>query len=370
MLEHILDDKTPKEVWDKFAMLFSKKNDTRLQFLENELFSISQRDMTIAQYFHKVKSSCWEITELDPKSTIVESRMKRIIIHGLRPEYRSFIIVVQGWPTQPSLVEFKNLLASQEAMAKQIGGITLKGVKKKHSTQVKVGAIIGRLPNVDTMVTKEEVTKELHNLRELRRTTTRVSKERDLEVFAIIVGKRVTCLEIVGPGKSVESNVAISKKKIEDEWDAEVLCPIVEEELALMAMMEEHIDYEDDWIIASGCLNHMIDDQSCAMEEGCPSEKEVLPGLDNTEEIPPQKTGEQTVHICFSANVPEDSSDTSIGEQEVTQPSEPSENEMTPQQLKRSERIQKPNPKYANITIIEDEVKEPETYVEASQNTA
>ena len=53
--------------------------------------------------------------------------MKRIIIHGLRPDYRSFIIVVQGWLTQPSLVEFENLFASQEAMAKQMGGITLKG---------------------------------------------------------------------------------------------------------------------------------------------------------------------------------------------------------------------------------------------------
>ena len=70
---------------------------------------------------------CREITELNLKSAIVESRMKRIIIHGLRPEYRNFIIAVQGWPTQPSLVEFKNLLASQEVRAKQMGGITLKG---------------------------------------------------------------------------------------------------------------------------------------------------------------------------------------------------------------------------------------------------
>ena len=33
---------------------------------------------------------------------------------------------MQGWPAQPSLVEFENLLASQEAMAKKMGGITLK----------------------------------------------------------------------------------------------------------------------------------------------------------------------------------------------------------------------------------------------------
>ena len=53
--------------------------------------------------------------------------MKRIIIHGLRPEYRRLIIAVQGWPSQPSLVEFENLLAIQEAMTDQMGGITLNG---------------------------------------------------------------------------------------------------------------------------------------------------------------------------------------------------------------------------------------------------
>ncbi|XP_028945126.1 uncharacterized protein [Malus domestica] len=123
MLEHIRDAKTPNEAWDTFVTVFSKKNDTRLQLLKNELLSMAQRDMTIAQYFHKVKSICREISELDPTAPIGETRMKRIIIHGLRPEYRGFIAAIQGWPTQPSLVEFENLLAGQEAMAKQMGGI-------------------------------------------------------------------------------------------------------------------------------------------------------------------------------------------------------------------------------------------------------
>ena len=127
MLEHILDDKTPKEAWDTFVMLFSKKNDMRLLLLENVLLLISQCDMMNAQYFHKVKSIYREIIELDLKSAIGEARMKRIIIHGLRLEYRSFVIAVQGWPAQPSLVEFKNMLVSEEAMTKQVGGITLKG---------------------------------------------------------------------------------------------------------------------------------------------------------------------------------------------------------------------------------------------------
>jgi histone acetyltransferase (RNA polymerase elongator complex component) len=111
MLKHIRDAKTPKEAWDTFVTLFSKKNDTRLQLLENELLSMAQRDMTIAQYFHKVKAICREISQLDPTAPIGESRIKRIIIHGLQPEYRGFVTTIQGWPTQPSLVEFENLLA-------------------------------------------------------------------------------------------------------------------------------------------------------------------------------------------------------------------------------------------------------------------
>ena len=42
MLEHIRKAKTPKEAWDTFATLFSKRNDTRLQLLENELLSVAQ----------------------------------------------------------------------------------------------------------------------------------------------------------------------------------------------------------------------------------------------------------------------------------------------------------------------------------------
>ena len=43
MLEHIKHVDTPKVAWDTFSTLFSKKNDVRLQFLENELMSVAQR---------------------------------------------------------------------------------------------------------------------------------------------------------------------------------------------------------------------------------------------------------------------------------------------------------------------------------------
>jgi len=53
----------------------------------------------------------------------------------------------------------------------------------------------------------------------------------------------------------------------------------------------------------------------------------------------------------------------------VTQSSESDKNETTRQQLRRSNRIQRPNPKYANAAIVKDRVYELETYEDASQNS-
>ncbi|KAL0415706.1 UNVERIFIED_CONTAM: hypothetical protein Slati_3402500 [Sesamum latifolium] len=85
VLEYIHETKTPKEAWDMYAKLFSKKNDMKLQLIESELLSVAQRDLTVAQYFHKVKSLCRDISELDPEAPL-----------------------------------------GQEALAKQMGGVSLK----------------------------------------------------------------------------------------------------------------------------------------------------------------------------------------------------------------------------------------------------
>jgi len=59
--------------------------------------------------------------------------------------------------------------------------------------------------------------------------------------------------------KSVESNVAASKS--EDEWDVEALYAAEEEELAFKATTSKQVDYEKDWIVDSGCSNHMTGDK-------------------------------------------------------------------------------------------------------------
>ncbi|XP_076907755.1 uncharacterized protein LOC143564329 [Bidens hawaiensis] len=126
MLEYFQETESPKVAWDTLVNLFSKKNDTRLQLLESELMSLSQGEHSIPQFFRKVKTLCKEIGELDPQSRIGEPWMKRIIVHGLKPEYRTFVTAIQGWPTQPTLTEFEYLLAGQEALVKQVTGVLVK----------------------------------------------------------------------------------------------------------------------------------------------------------------------------------------------------------------------------------------------------
>lgn len=65
--------------------MFIEENNTKLQLLENELLMIVQLNVTIAQYFHKVKLIHSEISELLLIAAFRESRIKRIIVHSLRP---------------------------------------------------------------------------------------------------------------------------------------------------------------------------------------------------------------------------------------------------------------------------------------------
>ncbi|KAL0423115.1 UNVERIFIED_CONTAM: putative mitochondrial protein [Sesamum radiatum] len=57
----------------------------------------------------------------------------------------------------------------------------------------------------------------------------------------------------------VERNVVTSKT--EDEWDFEASFAVDEDELAFAVTISNQINYESDWIVDSGCSNHMTGDK-------------------------------------------------------------------------------------------------------------
>lgn len=91
--------------------------------LENESANVTQGELSISQFFVKIKNLCSETSILDPDEPISEAWLRRHIVWGLKPEYTPFITSIQGWAQQPSLEELENLLTSQESLAKQMAGI-------------------------------------------------------------------------------------------------------------------------------------------------------------------------------------------------------------------------------------------------------
>ncbi|KAK3023347.1 hypothetical protein RJ639_042745, partial [Escallonia herrerae] len=252
VLEHIRDATTPKQAWDTFTKLFLKKNDTRLQLLESKLLSIAQRDMTVAQYFHKVKMLCREISKLDPQAPIGEMRMKRIIIHGLRPEYRGFVAAVQRWQTQSSLVEFENLLAGQEALAKQMGGASSKGQEEA------LYANNGRWNSKQHGAGESKKNDDDTRGRQSELSTHGGGGSKSQSRGKKFEGRCFNCKK-----KGHMAKECRSKKRawrIEEEWDAEAFFAVEEEDLAFTAITSNRINYEKDWIVDSGCSNHMTGD--------------------------------------------------------------------------------------------------------------
>ncbi|XP_050154942.1 uncharacterized protein LOC126629097 [Malus sylvestris] len=151
--------------------------------------------------------------------------------------------------------------------------------------------------------------------------------------------------------KSTESNVASAKEKIEDDWDA----------VAYLAMEEKWDDEASSW--------------------WC-SENEVLADSREVEDTLQEKMGDQSVQIQSSLDELKDLLDGDDVKQEVLespwqtgvcqQPEEDRHSEvevLTPRsQLRRSTGIPKPNPKYANATIVKEAV-EAAMHKEASENS-
>ncbi|KAL8101564.1 hypothetical protein AgCh_033459 [Apium graveolens] len=118
VFDHIIHCKSASGIWETLNKIFNKNDkETQLRVLKNDLENVTQGNLTISQFFLKIKNLCSEISKLDEKEMISEARLKRIIDSGLKPEFIPFVTLIEGWPVQPSLEEYENVMVSVEALA-------------------------------------------------------------------------------------------------------------------------------------------------------------------------------------------------------------------------------------------------------------
>ncbi|XP_074282575.1 uncharacterized protein LOC141607116 [Silene latifolia] len=255
MLYRIKDAETPKEAWNTLKELFSKKNDSQLQLLENELMSVRQNTMSVNEWFTKLKTLCEQITKLDPENPITDTRMRRIIIFGLRPGFMSTLIAaIRGWATQPTLIEFENI---HTGGGKRNSESSSQGGSNRKSEGFRKGQGRGGF----------------------QRGGARQDRQPDQQRGQ--VRPNVVCYNCSKKGhyardcwsKPAEGNVTTSNehKNNEVEWDVQALYSveqegsskksIVHESMALVAESDNLINYKDNWIIDSGCSNHTTEDK-------------------------------------------------------------------------------------------------------------
>ncbi|CAH9133317.1 unnamed protein product, partial [Cuscuta epithymum] len=287
LLQHIKDAKTPKEAWDTLAALFARTNDAKLQRLENDLLSVSQQDISVSQYFNKVKAICDEISKLDPQNAITDTRKRRIIIHGLRPEFNGIITATRGWAKEPTLTELESLLANQEALDKQISKVLIKedetalySNKRSFGRERRSARPTNINPHNEDWRKRPQGSSHRGGANQARHDKNKEEKKyRRSNDQCYNCGKKGHFARDCRLQR-VEGNAATSTLKesnSEEEWDFQVAyavdndqelaasCIIEEEEkeeTALVTVSDRFINYENDWIVDSGCSNHMTGDMT------------------------------------------------------------------------------------------------------------
>ena len=256
----------------------------RLQFLENELVGMIQGNLSIPEYFVKVKTLCSEVLELDSEDPISDARLHRYIIHGLRKEFMPFISSVQGWADKPSIIDLENILSNHEALVKQMSS-------NPHTQED--NALYAR----DHEKHKSPY-KQFENPWEPRdspKTCFRCGKDGH---FKHDYHVKVTCSRSGKSGhikkfchlklRDEDTNTAYEVEEFDDiKWEQCFSIEVIDQPVDMASTMHttgviDSIDYEKEWIVDSGCSHHATGDANLLSDVRPHEGKRVIMTVDNS----------------------------------------------------------------------------------------
>ncbi|KAA8549858.1 hypothetical protein F0562_001542 [Nyssa sinensis] len=282
-IQHVRDGKSPKQVWKTLERLFTQKNTMRLQFLKNELAGMTQDNLSILEYFLKIKTLCSEISELDTEEPVSDARLHRYLILGLRKEFMPFISSIQGWANQPFIIELENLLSNQEALMKQIASNNKQSPSQvEDALYTKDKAKSNSFSKHSSADSKQSKTKgqSRGNSKSYYRCGKLGHLKRDCHVKVVCnrceksVHIKQNCrVNLIG------ANVAHKTSKFEQlKWEQCLSIEAVDQPDILNSVVQQtnvetyanaSIDYSKDWIVDFGCSHHAIGN-AYLLSEVCP----------------------------------------------------------------------------------------------------
>ncbi|KAE8673428.1 putative disease resistance protein [Hibiscus syriacus] len=198
----------------------------------------------------------------------------------------------------------ESYLQGQEAMAKQMGGVSLKGEEEALYTSKSRGTF-QRYTRSGSKRDGDKVKKYQGNGGPHSGGSSKNrGNSRKFDGKCYNCGKMShMAKDCWTKKKHVESNIGTSssKENSEDGWDVEALFATEEEELALTVTTPERIDYKNDWIVDSGCSNHMTGDKQKLQNLSEYNGGRVVVTVDNSR-IPITHIGKTIVTPRYNSN--------------------------------------------------------------------